>query len=267
MQHPSDPQRTLRTGLVVLLLALLLACGESSGFAGHFIFQSGDGFQPVAGSSVQLVFEGGKLSVSGGCNIMAGDYRLEGGRLVVENLSATNRACGALLVAQDNQLGAFLSARPVLTRSGDQLVLSSDGGVVLRFLDREVADPDRPLVDTVWAIDTLIDEQSFGSSPTGLNPLLQFARDGSLVIQSTCNGGVGRYMVDGERLTLIDVVYTEQACTGAAEASLEQRVKAVLHSGTLTFEIEARRLTLMRDNVGLGAQAQVVQAGASTGGP
>jgi heat shock protein HslJ len=216
---------------------------------------------------VQLIFEGEKLSVSAGCNSMSGDYHIDGGRLLVDDLSSTNRGCDAALLAQDQQLGTFLSARPRLMRSGDQLALSSDGGMVLRFLDREVADPDRPLIDTVWVIDTLIDEHSFGSSPTSANPLVQFARDGTVQIRSICNGGVGRYTVDGDRLTLTDVIYSEGGCNDAADAGLEQRVKAVLHSGTLTFEIEARRLTLMRDSVGLGAQAQVAQAGAAAGGP
>jgi heat shock protein HslJ len=267
MQHPSDQRRSSLTPLPAVLVALLLGCSDSSGLAGHFVLQSADGFQPVVGSSVHLIFEGDKLSVSGGCNSLGGEYGIEGGRLAVEGLSSTNRGCDAALLAQDQQLGSFLSARPRLTRSGDQLTLSSDEGMVLRFLDREVADPDRPLVDTEWVIDTLIDERSFGSSPTSANPLVQFARDGSVNIRSTCNVGVGRYMVDADRLTLTNLVYSEEGCGVAADAGLEQRVKAVLHSGTLTFEIEARRLTLMRDNVGLGAQAQMAQAGGATGGP
>lgn len=254
--------------MCALLFTLLVACGDSSSLAGHqFILQSADGFQLVAGSSIQLVFEGDKLSVSGGCNSMAGDYRVAGGQLVVSELASTNRGCAATLLAQDEQIGAFLRARPRLTRSGDQLALSSEGGMVLRFLDREIADPDRPLIDTVWVIDTLIDDQSFGSSPTSANPLLQFARDGSLHVVSTCNSGVGRYSVEGARLTLANVAYSEQACGDEAAAVLEQKVKAVLQSGTLSFEIEARRLTLMRDSRGLSAQAQVVQAGQDAGGP
>lgn len=263
MLHPRKQRRALRARLCGPLLTLLLACSDSEQLAGHFVLHSADGFQLVAGSSVHLIFEGEKVSVSGGCNSMGGEYRVDGGRLVVAELSSTNRGCPPALLAQDQQLGAFLSARPRLMRSGDQLALSSDAGMVLRFLDREVADPDRPLVDTVWAIDTLIDEHSFGSSPTSVSPLVQFARDGSVHIRSTCNSGVGRYTADGDSITLTNVVYSEEACGQTADAGLEQRVKAVLHAGTLTFEIEARRLTLMRDNVGLGAQAQVAQPDAA----
>jgi heat shock protein HslJ len=239
-----------------LLLTLLLACSDGADLAGHhFILQSADGFQPLAGSSLHLIFEDDTLSLSGGCNSLGGAYRVDGGRLVVNNLWSTNRGCDSALLAQDQRLDAFLRARPRLTRSGDQLALSLDG-MVLRFLDREVADPDRPLVDTVWVIDTLIDDQSFGTSPTSGNPIVQFARDGTMHIQSACNGGAGRYTVDGDVLTLTTVAYSEQACNDAVAAGLEQKVQAVLHSGTLTFEIEARRLTLMRDSLGLSAQAQ-----------
>lgn len=239
-----------------LLFTLFLACGQSSDLDGHhFILQSADGFQPVTGSAVHLVFDGDSLSVSGGCNSLGGEYHVAGGHLVVDNLSSTNRGCDPALLAQDERLGAFLRARPRLTHSGDQLALSSDG-MVLRFLDREIADPDRPLVNTVWVIDTLIDDQSFGSSPTSSNPLVQFAGDGAVYVQSTCNGATGRYAVDGERLTLANVAYAEEGCSDPAAAALEQKIKAVLRSGTLTFKIEARRLTLMRDSLGLGAQAQ-----------
>jgi heat shock protein HslJ len=243
--------------LRALLFTVLFACsGDSADLDGHhYILQSADGFQPIAGSSVHLVFDDDKLSVSGGCNNLGGAYHVDGGHLVVTDLWSTQRGCDSALLAQDERLGAFLRARPQLARSGAQLALSLDG-MVLRFLDREIADPDRPLLDTVWVIDTVIDDQSFGTSPATGNPAVQFASDGTVHIRSTCNGGGGRYTVKGDQLTLLQIGYTEEACNDPVAAGLEQKIQAVLYSGTLSFEIEARRLTLMRDSIGLSAQAQ-----------
>jgi heat shock protein HslJ len=253
----------IRTSLQCLLLSvLLLACGDSGddGLAGRvFLLESADGFSAVSGTTVRLSFSEDDLSVSAGCNSMSGPYRVEGKKLVLAGLGSTEIGCDAALHDQDERLADFFSARPSFELSGERLELS-EGEITLRFLDREQADPDRPLVDTQWEIDSYIEGNGVSdapaSRPASKSPTVHFASDGTVHVMSSCNGGGGRYTVKGDRITLLDIGYSEEGCNDAAAASVEQKVQAVLREGTLTFEIEARRLTLMRGDVGLSALAR-----------
>ncbi len=246
----------------VLFCTLLLSCGDGgdAGLAGRtFLLESADGFSAVSGTTVRLSFSEDELSLSAGCNSMSGAYRVQGTKLVLSGLGSTEIGCEPALHAQDERLADFLEANPSFTLSGDRLELSA-GDITLRFLDREQADPDRPLVDTHWEIDSYIENGGIGNAPASREPVstptVHFAEDGTLHVQSTCNGGSGRYTVKGAQITLEGVGYTEEGCNDAAAASLEQKIQAVLREGTLTFEIEARRLTLMRGEIGLSAQAR-----------
>jgi heat shock protein HslJ len=244
------------------LYLLLLACGDTAdaGLAGRaFLLESSDGFSATSGTTVRLSFSEDELSVSAGCNSMGGPYRVEGKTLVLAGLGSTEIGCDAALHAQDEQLADFFSARPRFALSGDRLELSA-GEITLRFLDREQADPDRPLVDTRWEIDSYIEGDGVSDAPASRpaikSPTVHFASDGTVHVESGCNSGGGRYTVKGDRITLLDIAYSEEGCNDAAAASVEQKVQAVLREGTLTFQIEARRLTLERGDIGLSALAR-----------
>jgi heat shock protein HslJ len=122
----------------------------------------------------------------------------------------------------------------------------------LVFLDREVADPDRPLTGRLWTVDTFIQGGAAGNFPLQSAPTLAFDEDGSLQVDSGCNTGSGKYTRSGDQLTLADLAYTEIACSGATAAA-ETMVQAVLRDGTLQLEIDRNRLTLQRGDVGLSA--------------
>ncbi len=125
----------------------------------------------------------------------------------------------------------------------------------LVFLDRELADPDRSLIDAVWVVDTFIDADAASNLPLATEPTIVFAKDGKLQVDTTCNTGSGSYTLDGDRITISDMTYTDAACSSAA-GTADTRMQAVLRDGTLTFEIEAARLTLDRGAKGLSALAR-----------
>ncbi|HEX6244475.1 MAG TPA: META domain-containing protein, partial [Polyangiales bacterium] len=62
----------------------------------------------------------------------------------------------------------------------------------------------------------------------------------------------GRYSMQGARITLSELAYTEAGC---ALPLIEDKVQAVLSDGELQFAIEARRLTLTRGSIGLHLDA------------
>jgi heat shock protein HslJ len=86
------------------------------------------GHQLVKGTVVTLRFSrDGRLAARGGCNLLNGDFSLEGGALVVGEIMQTDMGCDPLRLAQDEWLGDFLRNRPTWRLSGRELVLRTGG--------------------------------------------------------------------------------------------------------------------------------------------
>jgi heat shock protein HslJ len=243
--------------MVLLLMLSFAGCEDDSAAEGklearQFLLDSAEGFEPVADSTVYLSFDGGQISVSAGCNSQGGDYAVSDGRLVVDGLGSTLRACSPGLSEQDTWLNAFITSLPRLELSGDRLTLTGDEATLV-LLDREVKDPDRPLLNTSWTINALITGDAvsgFGPGTTSAAKVL-FGDDGEVHIDTGCNSGKGRYAVSGNKITLMEIPYTEKGCsTPNAEAHIQQ----VLRAGTLSFTIEADTLTLEHGDFGVMAK-------------
>jgi heat shock protein HslJ len=207
----------------------------------------------VAGARVTLRFdEGGRVGLSAGCNSMGGTGRLdEEGRLIVEGLAMTDIACDPPRHQQDEWLAEFLSSRPAWRLEGNTSTLTS-GDTELRLTDRREIEPDRALVGTQWMVDTFVSGDSASSVPQGAQAHLTFGGDGSVTGSNGCNSLTGRARVEADRITLSNLAATAKACDGAA-GDLGKTVMSVLQQRTLTYRVEANRLTLTApDGTGLG---------------
>jgi heat shock protein HslJ len=223
------------------------------GLAGlDFLLESARGYTPVAGTTMRLSFRESELSFSAGCNGHFGSYSLCGRKLCVSQLGSTEMGCDPALNAQDTWLSSFFLATPGLTQAGAALTLEGTDAT-LEFLDREVANPDRPLAGRTWAIDTLISNGAASNVPSPTTPTLQFGADGSLSVFTTCNTGTGSYTRSSQTLALSAVAYTEGACGTGGNATIQAGIQSVIQAGEVTFEIEATRLTIMRGTLGLAA--------------
>jgi len=245
-----------RNSLVALCLALgfIVGCGldgdPDTGLQdGEYVLESSEGFTPVSGTNVSISFEDGRFGFSAGCNGHGGSYEVQSGRLVVSDLASTDIGCDTELHEQDNWLATFFSSMPLITVDGPRLTFTSDDATLV-FLDREVVDPDRTLAGHLWTIDTLIGGGAASNVPTSRAPTVQFNQDGTLHVDTSCNTGGGRYAVDGNTLTLTELAYTEAGCDVPV---IEGRIQAVLSDGTLSFSIDANRLSLDRGDIGLRA--------------
>ncbi|MBN1654232.1 MAG: META domain-containing protein [Deltaproteobacteria bacterium] len=217
-----------------------------------FMLERSRGFKPVTGTTVRLSFrEGGELGFSAGCNSHSGSVEVLDGHLWVASLGATEMGCAAELHDQDNWLAAFFTSGPAVALDGNRVTLTGNESTLV-FLDREVADPDRALVGPLWTVDTFFENEAAMNLPLQDGPTLLFSDDGSVSVDTTCNTSTGRYSVAGGELTLSEMAYTEVACSGSS-AIADEKVQAVMRDGTLSFEIEAARLTLMRGDLGLSA--------------
>lgn len=263
----------LRHNLTQLALLALLAtspgCGRSEWSSARdggaqqaelegrtFLLQSAQGFSQVAGTTVRVSFTEGELQFHAGCNSHFASYTLRDDTLrITQGFGSTLIGCGNELQAQDDFLARFLAAEPKLSLTGDQLTLTGTSATLV-LLDREVADPDRPLAGQTWEVDSYLSDQGATAYALPAPPTVRFEADGNVHVQSTCNAGEGTYTVAGDRITLSSIGYTERGCPDGNQRRAEQALQEVLQQGTITFTIEAARLTLMRGQSGLTASAR-----------
>lgn len=201
------------------------------------------GFELVPGSVVTIEFASSNIRVSAGCNGMVGRYRLDGTTLVVPGLASTKMACADELMQQDDTVAALVQAKPTVAVQGDTLTIT-DGTRSLTLLDSKVADPDRPLGGTTWTLVSISSPTAVTSYavPASITFDLQADGTGTANVQPGCNTGSARVTVQDDTIEMGPLGLTRMMCDDDA-MDVERAVIAVL-TGTVTFSIEGRQLTL-----------------------
>ncbi|HAS12504.1 MAG TPA: hypothetical protein DCS55_18655 [Acidimicrobiaceae bacterium] len=214
----------------------------------------------VEGTVISLRIDDGRVGASLGCNQLGARYELDGDRLLVEELSTTEMGCDPERHAQDEWFAGVLQAEPTVVVDGDTMVLTS-GETVVRFVDREVAEPDRELVGATWEVDGFADGQDPDDAAMSMaveQPgIVRFEESGFVTGDDGCNGfGFGetdgeateglRYEVDGDEVVFTGAPVRElQACPDLEEYA--DRFWAAL-TGTATWSIDADRLVLVGED-------------------
>ena len=234
-----------------------------AGLAGRQFLSTGvtkDGatFALVAGTRIRLTFDAGRLSANAGCNTISGNYTIDGNRLVFSGVGMTEMGCQPALMAQDSWLAAFLGAGPTFALDGNSLALTS-GTTVVTLLDREVAEPDQPLVGPTWSLSTIITGDTASSVPVGISAWLTFAADGTFAMNDGCNSGGGTYVLDGDTIRFADIVTTKMACARPADQVAQAFLTVIGSQGAITFAIDANSLTLTAGAAGLQFSAVSAQ--------
>ena len=190
-------------------------------------------------SDGSLSFRDGSLSAGAGCNTMGGAYTIAGGRLTTGPMMSTEMGCAAPLMQQDQWIASLLGDSAI-TIAGDQMTLD-DGTIQATFLDREVADPDRPIEGTHWVLDGIASGDATSSVPTGVKSTLVIT-GGHAAVDTGCNKGSATVQVAADTLTFGPMALTMMACP-EAQSSVESAVVGVL-DGTVHYSIEADILTI-----------------------
>ena len=257
------------TAFVLALSSLLLlsACTGSGGSSGPsdtapggndprgvegrtFLSMEVEGRDLVAGSTVRLVFDGGTIRINAGCNTMGGRYAIDGDIVRTDQMGGTEMACDPALMAQDAWIAELLNGATIRL-GGDTLTLTR-GDTTVTLTDREVADPDRPILGTRWVLDGIIAADAVSSVPAGVTAALTFS-EGRVDVEAGCNSGGGGVEVTDTTLAFSAIALTRMACEPDAMA-VESAMSAVL-DGTVGYEIEADVLTLRSANAGLSFRA------------
>ena len=243
-------------------MSLLAACGGSTGVTRgtdgldgrQFLSQSIDGRMLVPDTQIRLTFDDGTLGASAGCNSLSTAYEVLDDRLVTPGggMTTTDMGCDPPRHAQDEWLADLLQSTPGLDVDGDTLTLTG-AGTIVTLLDREVADPDRPLLDTPWRVDTVIVGDVASSVPGDRAVLLVFHEDGTLT--ATAEGCTSaRVDVDVDHglgtLRFGEVLVDAIGCPSPWAETLD-----VLRAGAATYATAADRLTIMAGEAGIAAAA------------
>jgi heat shock protein HslJ len=255
--------------LTVLLPGLLAGCGDDTVDPGAssspstpaatapslegrtFLSTGSDGFELVEGTVVRIEFRDGALSANAGCNTLGGGYGVDGDTLRIDgSLAMTAMGCEEALMDQDTRLADLLMASPTVALDADTLVLTAADSSIT-FLDREVADPDRPIEDTVWTLTTIIANDAASSIPMDAASTLTIT-DGTAAVATGCNTGSASAAIGDGTITFGPLALTKMACEQPL-MDLESSVLSVL-AGDVTFEIEAGSLTITNSSGAAGLQ-------------
>lgn len=217
-----------------------------------YVSQSVEGRELVAGTTLTLSFDDGTLSANAGCNTMNGPYEVDEGRLRwTETPAATMMGCDEDRMVQDQQIVQLLKGGVDATLDGDELTLATPN-VTIVLLDQRQAEPDQPLVGTMWTLDSIIEGDTVSSVPADAEPAtLTISDDGQAQVFAGCNRGGGTATVgqDGSSVEFGPIALTRMACEGSA-AEVEAAVTAVL-DGTVEVVLEGGSLTLTNGDQGL----------------
>lgn len=223
-----------------------------------FLSRSVTGYELVAGTRIQLTFDDGNLGATAGCNSLGSPYSLDGDTLVTEGqgMTQTEIGCDPPRHDQDQWLSGFLTSGPTAVLSGSELTLTK-GAITIELVDREVADPDRPLVGTSWRVDTVVQGDAASSVPDEGGVILRFPSETRYEVSSDgCTSVSGDMSLGPQTITFEPGPVPDVACPSPWQETL-----AVIAAGETTYRIEAARLTIDADGKGIAAGA--VEATAS----
>jgi heat shock protein HslJ len=288
--------------LVALAVVTLASCGEADGgsvgaestsgsgtgaaasgvdgrtFVSTDVRKDGAPAQLAAGSVIRLTFEGGRVSANAGCNTMSGAARVEAGVLTVDGpLASTMMGCDKALMDQDAWLSELLSSGPKVVVDGATLTLTTGDaatGTVLTFSDRKVAEPDLPLEETAWRLESMSvgsggstpsgtagPDTAVSSVPAGVTSTLLVSK-GRIAVNAGCNKGSAAVTVDASSMTVGPMALTRMMCAEDA-MSVETAVTKVL-DGKASYVVEADRLTLTNAAGMLGYRAESAASATSS---
>ena len=247
---------------MLFVFASILACSEKETDTGSdsdtpfaemdFVLESSEGYSVVS-DQVRISFTENSFSLSAGCNSIGGEFTIADDVFVSSEVSMTEMGCEADLMAQDDWFIGFLTSSPTFSFDGSLLTfVNSEASLV--FLDSEIATPDQELTAGVWTVDTFIDGETASAYNLSVAPTLEFSVDGSVQFFSGCNNGSGMYEIESDgAISFSDMVATEMACDEMAMAA-ESHIFSVFSDSGLSYEIDANRLQIVGDSVGLSAR-------------
>ncbi len=117
------------------ILLLLTACaGRGGGLEGTSweLVELMDGSQPLAGTTLTIVFEQGSAGGTAGCNSYGGEYKLDGDTIFFGDVASTLMACldAGVMEQEAAYLGYLQEARSYQVADGFLYIYREDGAAL-----------------------------------------------------------------------------------------------------------------------------------------
>ena len=212
-----------------------------------------------AGTSVSVpaavgataTFAGGQVSGSNGCNSYGGPYVASGSTLTVGPLASTLMGCGPVQSAIESAfMSAFQDAGSYTATNTELTVYDTSGAQTLVFSPQAAIS----LVGTPWNVVSYNNGNEATVSLIADSTItLQFAAEGNLTGNATCNDYNGSYTTDGDAVSVGPLATTRMACQSDELNAQETQYLAALQNAA-TYDITNGTLTI-RD---AGGASQVI---------
>lgn len=242
---------TMKTAVAITIAALIAACGSGAseeqlaapGIVGQWELVEatvgGAPFPMVDGHRITLNVEpDGTLGGVSACNSYGGSYVADGEDLIVGEVSSTAMACEPEVMESEQAFVAILRMPLEYERSGDELVLRSDGDD-LRF-QAVTPVPAEQLIGSEWVLTSLVQGETV-STPAGGPATLLLIEGGSIRGSTGCRALEGDYVINADQ-----VLFTTFSALGECPPSLADQdgfIVTVLGDG-FTADIEGDILTV-----------------------
>jgi heat shock protein HslJ len=273
MSHTRGARVAVRLGTALLLVGALGACGDdaeddptasspspspasatldAAALEGtSYSSTSVEGRELVAGSTIDLTFQDGNMSVWAGCNTLFGPFEVDGTTLAWSSPpAATMMACDPPLAEQDQWLTSLLTTGVTATAGTGTLTLEGDGATI--ELASEPADDLAALLGRTWTAIGTVSDGAVSRLPVNTRrPRLDVGDDGLARLFTGCRSGRTRVrVVDEKTLEFSNTTVQRGRCTGPA-GKTDRAVLALLDGPSDNAELHDHLLVVTQGGRGL----------------
>jgi heat shock protein HslJ len=196
-------------------------------------------------------FAAGQVSGTNGCNGYSGPYVASGSTLTVGPLASTLMACGPVQSTIESAfMSAFQDAGSYTATNTELTIYDRSGAQTLVFAPEAAIS----LVGTPWNVVSYNNGREATVSLVADSTItLQFAAEGNLTGNASCNEYNGSYTTEGDAVSVGPLATTRMACQSDELNAQEAQYLAALQSAA-TYDITDGTLTI-RD---AGGASQVI---------
>lgn len=281
------PRPVARAGAALALLGLLLgplvSCGDGSDDAGEsspsssstsstssspasgsggstldaatldgmtYASTSVEGRELVAGTTVELRFEGDTLSVWAGCNTVFAPFDVDGDTLAWSVApAATMMSCDTGLGEQDQWLADLLESGVTATADGNALTLTGDD--ITLELETQAPEDLTGLLGRTWTVIGTVSDGTVARLPVATRrPRLDVGADGLARLFTGCRSGRVTVQVQDTALVFSNATLQRGRCSGPARQT-ERTVLALLDGPSDNAELHEHLLVVTKGGEGL----------------
>ncbi len=209
-----------------------------------YLNREGSFATPMRDGEGTILFKGGQVTGTTGCNSYFSDYELEGTALSIGVVGVTEMYCfPEELMAQEADVLSALDKVATWKIEGEDLELRDDTGALVLTFSKQVPEP---LVGTQWQLTSFHDDRGGARSVlAGTEITATLDEAGNLAGSAGCNSYFATVEVSGNQFTIPGPVGSTLMACAEPEGIMDQESSylAALQD-VATYEIEGRSLTL-----------------------